>query len=768
MSATHLAALLAWGPVAAVAVGACWVAATLGVRLLRHTVLARQARIIEILPPPEATLPSAEAFWSHTLGLLKPRWQRAFTQPHLAFEYVATAGGVHIQLWVPGTVPPGVAERAISAAWPGATTTTRPTPPAPAHAAVRTGGWMRLARGDEYPLRTGFSEDPLRALLGAMGGLRPGQSACVRISARPATGARLRRARTAAARIRGAAPAPLALLDPLTPGATTATGSTWPDAAGTVRTILTKAAAPRLACQVSYHLASTTTSADEAERLRGHAHALASSFAVFTSGTNHLRRRRMWAPAAWAGSRYLARGYLLSVAELAAIAHLPTDAAIPGLERAGARPIAPTPAIPRGGPDARVLGDADAGAPRPIAAGVSESRQHTHIIGATGKGKSTLLANLVLQDAAYRRAALVVDPRGDLVTDIIARLPEPAIGKVVLFDPDDNAPPPRLNLLQGDPDFTSDTVVGIFRRIYDQWWGPRTDDILRAATLTLTRTGDASLTLGEIPRLLADDAFRARLLTRIADDALRDFWTWYEALSPGGRTAATGPVLNKLRTALLRPWVRQVIASGPSTIDLTRTFDSGGLVLMRLPKGRLGEDTSSLIGSFALAATWQAVLSRITVPERLRPDTAAFIDEAHNFLNLPGSLSDMFAEARGYHLSLILAHQERGQFPAELRKALSANARSKIYFAISPDDAADLAQHTHPSLSGYDLTHLGDFQAAARLLVGGRERPAFTMRTRPLPPVIPGRATEVRKAARTHTPTAPAPSAPVTDVRARP
>lgn len=415
---------------------------------------------------------------------------------------------------------------------------------------------------------------------------------------------------------------------------------------------------------------------------------------------------------------------------------------------------------------ARLLGDADAGPPRPVALGVAESRQHTHIIGKTGSGKSTLLANLVLQDAEAGRAALVIDPRGDLVTDILARLPEHAADRTVLFDPDDSAPPPRLNLLQGpDPDFTSDTVTGIFKRIYTDYWGPRTDDILRATTLTLTRASDPALTLAHIPRLLSDDAFRTSLVDSIRDDALTGFWDWYNALTPGARGAVTGPLLNKLRAALLRPWVRQVLASGPSTVDLAEAFDTGFLVLLRLPKGRLGEDTAALIGSFALAATWQAVTARVHQAEAQRADVAAYIDECHNFLNMPGSLADMLAEARGYRLGLTLAHQELGQLPAELRKALSANARSKICFSCSPDDAAHLQAHTLPGLRDYDLTHLGAYQAAGRLLVGAKERPAFTMRTRPLPPPVPGRAAAVRRAARRHNPATPATVASRIDIR---
>ena len=744
--------------------GALVSAAVLGIRRARHVHLSKDARVVEILPPPEASLENAKAFWQHTMGLLRPRWSRWLLQPHLALEIIGSAAGVRYQVWVPGIVPPGTVERAISAAWPGATTSTRHLDPneSPLPAgAYTTGGHLGLGRAEVFPLQTRFDEDPARPLLGAMEDLVEGEHALVRITARPVTGWRAARARQAAARLAGHAGMGTAMVDAFTPagaGGGAGRSASLPGTGDDIRAILNKASSPRLACSLSYILTTTHKGEEPQERLRGRAHGIASSFAVFTSGTNHLRRHFMFKPCWWAVNRFLAYGALLSTAELAGIAHLPTDTSVPGLARAGARPAAPAPAVPRGGENTRIVGDADAGTKRPVALGVVEARQHTHILGKTGSGKSTLLANLVLQDAEAGRAGLVIDPRGDLITDILARLPEHAINRVVLFDPDDQAAPPRLNLLQGpDPDFTSDTVVGIFRRIYAEYWGPRTDDILRAATLTLTRAQDPTLTLGHVPLLLSDDALRvdtmAKVIARSGEDqALEDFWGWYSGLTVSARSSVTGPVLNKLRTALLRKWVRQVVASGPSTIDLSKLFDSGHLVLLRLPKGRLGEDTSSLIGSFALAATWQAVTARIHTPEHLRKDLCAYVDECQNFLNLPGSLEDMLAEARGYRLGLTLAHQELGQLPGDLRKAVSANARSKIYFSASPDDAVSLQQHTQPVLGAYDLTHLGAFQAAVRPLVGAKELGAATVRTRPLPEGIKGRATQVRKAARAHGP----------------
>ena len=95
----------------------------------------------------------------------------------------------------------------------------------------------------------------------------------------------------------------------------------------------------------------------------------------------------------------------------------------------------------------------------------------------------------------------------------------------------------------------------------------------------------------------------------------------------------------------------------------------------------------------------------------------------------------MLAEARGFRVGLTLAHQNLAQLPPELREGINTNARNKIMFSVSPDDATHLARHTLPELNPHDLAHLDAFHAAARLLHHGAETRAFTLTTRPLPTV---------------------------------
>ncbi|MGI8335233.1 type IV secretory system conjugative DNA transfer family protein [Actinomadura scrupuli] len=725
----------------------------------RHSRLTPGARLVEVAVPPQVEEDSAAAWWSHLVGLTAPAWKRGlFGQPHLAFEYVADAAGIRVQIWVPGTLPPGLVEKTVRSAWPGATITTRPASPPLPLAAPTAGGRLTLARPDHYPLTGKHEADPLRALLGAMSGLGRGEHAVVQVLARPVTGRRLGRAHRAASALRGGRSASLQgqIFDLITPGmsGTVHPGELarmFPERAEQVRGILAKAAQPRFEVQILYAVATSSHFGRQAKGwLRGHAHEIASTFALYSSGHQYLRRRHLRSPALRLAARRLDRGYLLSGPELAVLAHLPYDVDAPGVTRAGARPVAPSPAVPAAASSSvRVLGDADTGYPRPVALTVTGGRQHLHVLGQTGVGKSTFLANLILTDAHAGRGALVIDPKGDLIADVLDRLPERAIGRTVVFDPTEAGPPPCINVLAGaDPGFAVDSIVTIFHRCFSSSWGPRLDDLMRSACLTLTRVNGARATLGDVPKLLTDSPYRTRILAKLDDELLSGFWAAYDDLSPAGRSTVISPVMNKLRAVLLRPFVRDALSGAESTVDLGRLLDDSGLILARLPKGVLGEDAARLFGSLLLAHTWQAITPRFRLAEADRRDAAAYVDEAHNFLNLPGSISDLLAEARAYRLSLVIAHQHLSQLPKDLRDAVSADARNKVYFTASPEDATDLARHVSPLLTPHDLSHLGAYQAAGRIVTGNEQTSAFTFRTRPLPDAIPGRQEAVRAASR--------------------
>ena len=219
------------GPLLAAAV-ATVVAGRAWLRRRQHAAFTADARTVTILAPPQAGPDGAAALWGHLTGLLRPPWARLWHgQPHLGWEYTwagGTAAGMVIRMWVPGTLPPGLTERAIEAAWPGThTITSAASPPLPP-GALTEGGALRLARPEILPLSVSHDPDaPLRALAGAAAGLGDGEHAIVQVLARPVTGARLRRARRAARAQRAGQPArlPVRLLDLASPGGHASSGT---------------------------------------------------------------------------------------------------------------------------------------------------------------------------------------------------------------------------------------------------------------------------------------------------------------------------------------------------------------------------------------------------------------------------------------------------------------------------------------------------------------------------------------------------------------
>lgn len=268
------------------------------------------------------------------------------------------------------------------------------------------------------------------------------------------------------------------------------------------------------------------------------------------------------------------------------------------------------------------------------------------------------------------------------------------------------------------------------------------DDTMRVACLTLMRHAKPTLSL--VPSLLQDKQFRARFTHGLDDpDGLGGFWVWYDGINEQFRGQVIAPVLARLRAFLLRDFVKSVIGNAHSSFDMGSILD-GGVLLCRLPKGILGEETTRILGSLIVARVWQAAIARATIGEDQRKDASLYVDECQNFLTLPGSVGDMLAEARGFRLGLVLAHQNLAQLPKDIAAAVSANARSKLFFTVDPADARELSRHTKPELDDHDLAHLDVHTAAARLLVGNRELPAFTFTTHP-PADIVGEATAIRQ-----------------------
>jgi hypothetical protein len=415
----------------------------------------------------------------------------------------------------------------------------------------------------------------------------------------------------------------------------------------------------------------------------------------------------------------------------------------------------------RHGLGGKVIGVANAGPRTRIGISLNDCRYHVHALGPTGTGKTTLLMNMILADVEAGRGVAAFDPaKGDLIRDLLDRMPESAGDRLVLIDPDERHAPPAINLLDpavhgGTPHDVAANLTSVMSKVWARWWGHRSADICYHALLTLAHLEGSAL--AQLPRLLSDSEWRAARVKTVTNaikawegNTLGEFWEGFDSLPAGQRAGLVAPLLSRLRLVLAHPMANSLFGVPATTFSFADILD-GGVLLCRLPKGVIGEDGTRLIGSLLLAGLWQATTARARIPEAERPDAMVVLDECHNFLHLPIGIDDALAEARGLHTSFVLAHQYLGQLSGDMAAAIDANARNKVYFALAPRDAIDQARHLSPYLDDGDLIRLGGYEVVLRPVANGRVVPPVTADTEPPPPPIKGRAAALRRAAREQT-----------------
>ena len=391
-------------------------------------------------------------------------------------------------------------------------------------------------------------------------------------------------------------------------------------------------------------------------------------------------------------------------------------------------------------PRERVLGESLHPAQRGelVTVPIETSLHHTHVVGPTGSGKSTLLAGLVGADIASGRAVLLLDPKGDLVADVLARVPEYRRDDVVVIEPD-SVRSIGINVLAGDPsqaEQRADQIVHLLSELHGGNLGPRSTDVALHALITASRLPDGTLT--DVPILLTNPAFRRKALAQVADPlVLAPWWSWFNALSDAERGQVVAPLLNKLRAFLSRDALRRMLGQATPKFTLDELFSGNRrrIVLVNLNRGSLGPETASLLGALILTQSWAAIQRRAHLAPRDRHPVMVTIDEVQDYLHLPGvDLGDFFAQARGLGVAVTVAHQHLDQLSPSQRAGIMANARSRITFRPATADAKPLAASLGSGLDGDDLLRLRAYEACCQLLVARQSTAPFSVRTRPLPP----------------------------------
>jgi len=369
------------------------------------------------------------------------------------------------------------------------------------------------------------------------------------------------------------------------------------------------------------------------------------------------------------------------------------------------------------------------GDPQPFGISAVDQRQHIYVIGKTGSGKTTLLRNMIVQHMALGHGVGLIDPHGDLAEELLHHIPPGRADHLVYFNPGDLEFPIGLNLLanvaQDDRHLVASGIVGAFKGIWHDSWGPRLEYILYNAVSALLDCRDATL-LG-VNRMLTDEKYRARVIRQIEDPFTRAFWVEeYGGYDERFKREAIAPIQNKLGQFLLNPVIRNILGQVKTKVSIPFVMDNKQLFITNLSKGRLGHEKANLLGSLLATEFQLGAMARANRPETDRCDFYLFIDEFQNFST--DAFASILAESRKYRLCLTLSHQYIDQLSLPVRQAVFGNAGTLIAFRIGYTDAEIMEKEFAKTFPPSVLADLDRYEAVVKLLEYGTNREPFRAR----------------------------------------
>jgi len=338
-------------------------------------------------------------------------------------------------------------------------------------------------------------------------------------------------------------------------------------------------------------------------------------------------------------------------------------------------------------------------------------RKHMAIFGATGTGKSTLLANMAASDIATGAGVTVVDPHGGVFRDLLSNhIPRSRKNDVIVFDPSDREHPIALNVLdcprREQRGLVVSHVMSIFYKLWSDSWGARMEHILRNSLWVLIEQPQPTSLLA-ISKLLTNPASRAEFLDRAGNDKAVDFFrNQFDRWPAAFREEAISPVLNKCDAFLTDPMMRAIIGQTRSTFNFRWMMDRRKVLLCNFAKGLIGDDNARLLGSLVILKEKLAALSREDTPEPERVPHAVYVEEAQSFL---GDFESMFAETRKYSVPLTIATQGVESLSPRDAAAVFTNCGTVLTSRLSAPDALRVAQEFGPDVSSDVLQDLPDY-----------------------------------------------------------
>ena len=407
-------------------------------------------------------------------------------------------------------------------------------------------------------------------------------------------------------------------------------------------------------------------------------------------------------------------GMLLNSDELIGFVHIPSSAVrSPVFQRQTTKTKA-VPGIVRQS-DGWLLGNNEhAGQTVEVRLSPEQRVQHTHIIGATGTGKSTLLFNLVQQSIENGEGIAVLDPHGDLIDRILGVIPASRVGDVVLVDPADGQFSIGFNILSAHSDLEktllASDLVAVFQRLSTSW-GDQMNSVLQNAILAFLES-DRGGTIADLRRFLIEPAYRNEFLKSVRDSEV--VYYWQKSFPHLSGNKSIGSILTRLDAFLAQKPIRYMVSQPENKLDFAHIMDSGKILLAKLPEGLLGRENSYLLGTLLVSKFQQIAMSRQAQRIESRRLFNIVIDEFANFIT--PSMAEILSGARKYRIGLTLAHHELHQLQRspEVASAVLTHPYTRIVFRVGDDDAKKLAE-SFSYFESKDLRNLETGQAVCRV-----------------------------------------------------
>ncbi|MBU3935076.1 type IV secretion system DNA-binding domain-containing protein [Patescibacteria group bacterium] len=364
-----------------------------------------------------------------------------------------------------------------------------------------------------------------------------------------------------------------------------------------------------------------------------------------------------------------------------------------------------------------------------------DRRRHTYIIGKSGTGKTTLIANMAIDDIRKGRGVAVIDPHGDLCNTLLDYIPSSRINDCCYFNPADPDYVYPLNVLEAQNEsqreLVASGVISIFKKLYGNIsWGPRLEHILRNAVLTLVNTPDT--TMVDIVEILTNQRFRNKIVDQLQNQTLKNFWVnEFDRMDQKFQNEAVSPILNKVGQFIASTNIRNTINHPHSKVKIQDIMDNKKILIADLSSGKLGEDNSALLGAMIITQIQLSAMNRVFMAEEARPDFYLYVDEFQNFAT--ESFIKILSEARKFRLNLIMANQYMAQLDKTIQDAIFGNVGSLMSFVVGNQDAFVLEKEFGKEFPGTDLVKLGKYQIVTRLSIDSETSNPFYAHT--LPPL---------------------------------